>query len=282
MSANGGSYGKVWDRFWPEAKRAKWSSDMVVLGLYLLTCRHHVAEGIYYIPKGYIAADLGWETRRTDDALQALRDDGFARYDEDAEVVLLPSALRYNRPDNEKHVKGVVNKLRALPETPLLQEFLEIADAVDDRVSNGYRNSTDFSSSRSSSKELMPSSDGREEACVKNTHAAKKENPLTPDFLDWWTAWGKRGSRADAALCYAFWIARGASPADLLTAARNYLADCRRCERKQKDGATFLAKKPNRWEEWLERGDVDQRQKYRHPDGTVRYQDDDSLVPCET
>ncbi len=161
--------------------------------------------------------------------------------------------------------------------TPNDGDAPEFEPDVRERFANGTRTVRECSSLKS--RELR---EEKEEACVKNTHAAKKENPLTPDFLDWWTAWGKRGSRADAALCYAFWIARGASPADLLTAARNYLADCRRCERKQKDGATFLAKKPNRWEEWLERGDVDQRQKYRHPDGTVRYQDDDSLVPCKT
>jgi hypothetical protein len=95
---------------------------------------------------------------------------------------------------------------------------------------------------------------------VGKSHRAKTETldlkvksirEFEPDFSPWWETYGKVGSRADARLCYLHWRGEGASREDLLTAAGNYRAWCLATDTLQKHGATFLAKKPNRWEEWV-------------------------------
>lgn len=71
------------------------------------------------------------------------------------------------------------------------------------------------------------------------------------DFASWWEAYGKLGSRADAELLYVHWRERGATPQDLLAAATNYRAHCAQQDSIMLHGRTFLAKKPNRWQEWV-------------------------------
>ena len=67
------------------------------------------------------------------------------------------------------------------------------------------------------------------------------------DFILWWGAYGKVGSRADANDLYRYWRNHGASPEDLVVAATNYRAWCVHTNTSQKHGSTFLSKKPNRW-----------------------------------
>lgn len=76
------------------------------------------------------------------------------------------------------------------------------------------------------------------------------------DFEEWWAAYGKVGSRADAERLYRFWRTKGAEREDLLTAARVYRSHCERTDCKMQHARTFLAKPPKgaraRWYEWAE------------------------------
>jgi hypothetical protein len=76
------------------------------------------------------------------------------------------------------------------------------------------------------------------------------------DFTEWWTAYGKIGSKADAERLYQFWRGKGAERADLLTAAVTYRAHCERTDCKMQHARTFLAKPQKgaraRWYEWAE------------------------------
>jgi hypothetical protein len=74
---------------------------------------------------------------------------------------------------------------------------------------------------------------------------------LTPDFVAWWETYGKVGSRADAAVLYGYWRQHGAQTEDLVAAATNYRTDCLSRSSYQAHGRTFLAKTPNRWQEWV-------------------------------
>ncbi len=70
-------------------------------------------------------------------------------------------------------------------------------------------------------------------------------------FETWWTAYGKVGSKADAYMLWQHWRRQGAAEKDLLLAARNFRASDPRFPEFQKEGRTFLARKPNRWLEWV-------------------------------
>jgi len=160
MTSAWGTYGKVWGRFWTEARSAEWSDDMTILGLYLLTSPHHVSEGLYVIPKAYISDDLDWQMERVDETFSLLEKDGFSRYDAKTRVVFLPNALKYQPPVGPKQVKGAFNRVSALPKTVLMQDFLSVADTVCPDLSILYRNTIDTASiplalcSSSNSKEL--------------------------------------------------------------------------------------------------------------------------------
>lgn len=78
----------------------------------------------------------------------------------------------------------------------------------------------------------------------------------TADFAEWWTAYGRIGSKADAERLYRFWRGKGAERADLLTAARVYRDHCAATDCKMQHARTFLAKPTKgaraRWYEWAE------------------------------
>lgn len=83
------------------------------------------------------------------------------------------------------------------------------------------------------------------------TLRSKALRDFGPDFGPWWDAYGNKKDRSDALELYVYWREQGASREDLLIAAKNYRASDARFPEYQKLARTFLAKKPNRWEEWV-------------------------------
>src|SRR5438128_2861858 len=112
---------RVSPRYW-SGDRSAWSDREKLLGLYLLTCPHRTTEGLYYLPKGYIGTDLGWTPRQIDEALATLLAVGFVKYDEAAQVVLLPKALKRQRPTTVKQIAGAVRQLELVPDTGLFED----------------------------------------------------------------------------------------------------------------------------------------------------------------
>jgi hypothetical protein len=129
---------RVSPRYWSGSRRS-WNDREKLLGLYLLTCPHRTTEGLYHLPKGYIATDLGWTTRQVDEALATLLADGFLRYDDEAEVVLLPKALKRQRPTTVKQIAGAVRSLERVPDSPLWEPFMRACDEFAPPLSEAIR-----------------------------------------------------------------------------------------------------------------------------------------------
>lgn len=91
---------------------------------------------------------------------------------------------------------------------------------------------------------------------VDNSPSPSESDTDGGDFAEWWTAYGKVGSKADAERLYRFWRSKGAERADLLAAAQVYRAHCERTDCKMQHARTFLAKPQKgsraRWYEWAE------------------------------
>jgi len=102
---------------------------MVTLALYLLTCEHRTTEGLYRLPREYMAADLpdGWTLARVTASLAQLVSQGFVQYDDKARVVFLPKAMKYQRPDNGNQQTAAIRNLENLPPTMLSDGFFEAA-----------------------------------------------------------------------------------------------------------------------------------------------------------
>jgi hypothetical protein len=126
------SYHKVYRLFWKDPKVRGWlragEDRTVFLALYMLTCDHKNSEGLYYLPKDYVGADLGWEADAVGERMAHLLDKRFIEYDEDAEVVFVCNALKYHEPKSKLQLKGAISALEQVPPTPLLTSFLTAAE----------------------------------------------------------------------------------------------------------------------------------------------------------
>jgi hypothetical protein len=247
MSRDDPTYWRVSPKFWRHALVHGWSEDARQLAFYLLTCPHRTTEGLYWLPTGYMASDLAWVTSRVEATLAELEAQDFVRYDAEASIVLMPKAMKYQRPDNPNQVKAAIRHLEELPKTCLFAAFLEAADryaqplaqALRKGLPQGYTYPLALALAPALTQELPPDSG---ESCVD----------LSEDFERWWKHYGRIGSKADALGCYLHWRKHGASEAELTLAATRYLAHCRQTQTSIKHAATFLAKKPNRWKEWAD------------------------------
>jgi len=101
-----------------------------MLGIYLLTCEHKTTEGLFALPLEYALADLPgrWSIPKIKKALGELEAHGFAYYDHDSGVVLLPHAMKIQRPDAPGQRTAAKGKLAALPATSLWSRFLQAAE----------------------------------------------------------------------------------------------------------------------------------------------------------
>lgn len=113
--------------YWKSAKRKGWDEATKSLGVYLLSCHHRNLEGLYFLPREYMAADHGWTLDELERPFSVLLTDGFVMYDDDAEVILLPNALAYHTPKSENHIKGAMNALQLVPNTPKLWPYFLLA-----------------------------------------------------------------------------------------------------------------------------------------------------------
>ena len=120
-------YQRVFTRFWQDPKVRRWPDHQKLLGSYLLTCPHRTSEGLFWLPHGYVAQDLGWSIERVSEGYSGLIETGFCAYDDISETVLLCKALKYEAPAGPKQIAGAINRLADVPPTPL---FAQLRDAA--------------------------------------------------------------------------------------------------------------------------------------------------------
>lgn len=109
-------YGRVHTSLWASDTLAGISDDARLLALYLLTCSHSTMGGIYRLPDGYVAEDLGWTTERFHSCLETLSDRGFIRYCQKAKWVWIVKFLVWNRPENPNQWKAIRKLFVSVPE----------------------------------------------------------------------------------------------------------------------------------------------------------------------
>jgi hypothetical protein len=133
MTAYHPVYPAVWDRTMRELGHAA-----QLVRCYLLTCPSRASEGLFHMPVGIVAHDLGLTAEQVTKALAELIEGQLVDHDPDAEVVLDRTALRFtplrNGVDREtgetkvdKRIAGAIRKLRQVPPTRLLHELHRLA-----------------------------------------------------------------------------------------------------------------------------------------------------------
>lgn len=135
------NYYRVSPKFWLWARRRSLTDAETSLAFYLLTCEHRNLEGLYRLPLPYVAADLGWPAEKVSETLASVIVTGFAAHDADAEMILIPKALKHQAPTTDKQIIGAVSQLERIPRTCLWSAFRmacrshcpKLADALDSR-----------------------------------------------------------------------------------------------------------------------------------------------------
>jgi uncharacterized phage protein (TIGR02220 family) len=106
------------------------------LWIYLLTGHHTDGlPGLYLVGEAALAESLGWPLEDLRKQFAALQSLGMALADWNAHVVYLPNALRYQAPNNPKHLQGWGKAFRRVPECALRAAWLQ--QLKDDAVRRG-------------------------------------------------------------------------------------------------------------------------------------------------
>jgi hypothetical protein len=121
-------FNKVDTSFWIDEKVRAWDYKTKFLALYILTNQHRYSEGLYRLPKHYIAGDLSISIEEVEQLLNNLIGNGFIAYDEKNSIILIKRALKYSPIINKNHQKSALKKLNELPKSYLFNEFLNLAE----------------------------------------------------------------------------------------------------------------------------------------------------------
>lgn len=100
-----------------------------VLAFYLLTCPSASWIGLYYLALPTLQHETGLSADATRRAFAALREIGFAFYDDDSEQVWVPEMARFQIGDelkpNDKKILGIKKDLESLTGSPFVGAFIE-------------------------------------------------------------------------------------------------------------------------------------------------------------
>lgn len=134
-------FGKVHSTFWSSPTIAAMSDDGKLLALYLMTCGHGTIAGVFRLPDGYIAEDLGagWSSNRVADAFANLAAHDFARRCAETKWVWIVKHLDWNRPENPNQKKSTAKVAISVPEQCAWQaEFIRgAADLLGNLIPSG-------------------------------------------------------------------------------------------------------------------------------------------------
>ena len=124
-------YRKIDPRFWSDERVRKLNTVEKAVALYLFTAQSN-RIGLFYLSTAKATQELGMETlpKRSPNVTQTF-EEGFAKvcrtlnigWDEEAQVLYLPTWWKYNHPENGNVLKGALKDLHEVPKTRLFAEF---------------------------------------------------------------------------------------------------------------------------------------------------------------
>ncbi len=125
---------KIHDGIWASMKRKDVSQAGRLMFIYLFSNVHRNIIGLYHLPLEYVSADLGEPLVKIKATVKELLDKGLIVYDYDTNYVLVRGYLEHNPLINTNAVKSAVEKVREVPDTLILQDFLTVLE----QLSNSY------------------------------------------------------------------------------------------------------------------------------------------------
>ena len=116
-------YVNIATRIWHDEKIRTLPEDARSLFMYLLTSPHSNMCGIYFLPALYACHDLQWDEPRYRAALAELGSRCVIKYDGD--IIFIKNFVRYNPIKGPKQAVGAAKRLKEVPETKLIHDFVK-------------------------------------------------------------------------------------------------------------------------------------------------------------
>lgn len=121
-------FSKVNSSFWIDEEVRNWDVKTKQLAIYILTNQHRNSEGLFRLPKYYMAGDLNLKLKEINEIVDTLIQADFIEYDDENSIILIKKALKYDPTRNKNHQKAAVKKLKELPKSDLFISFLSLAE----------------------------------------------------------------------------------------------------------------------------------------------------------
>ena len=118
-------YQKVFTQIWHDEKFCKLSEDAKILFIYMLTCPHGNAVGVFVLPDQYAVADLGWDFKRYAKPFKELLSEGLILHDPVARLICIVNHLKHNPLENENQAKAASKIVSSLPKSALYSAILK-------------------------------------------------------------------------------------------------------------------------------------------------------------
>lgn len=127
------NYVKICASFWNEIinkKMKPFRSTLIIVSLYVQTCRHANVLGLYYLPLSYIAYDTGIDEKKVRAAMKYLQETHFCSYDFNHEYIWIHEMAMEQvgeKLDADSDLIDVINHFyHSIPALSFLKDFFEI------------------------------------------------------------------------------------------------------------------------------------------------------------
>lgn len=117
-------FGLIYTQFWTSPDIRGLSNEARLLAAYLLTNQHCTMTGLYRIPVGYVAEDLGWDHDTVSKGFDELCHMGFITREEPNDWTLVHKFLKWNTLKNQKHAIGFEKVYDQIPDSVNLKSSL--------------------------------------------------------------------------------------------------------------------------------------------------------------
>ena len=228
--------------FWKDDKVLNdFSPEDKYFMLYLLTNPHTTQLGVYHLPIKVASVELGYSRESILVLLDRFENKyGIIRFNSTTSEIAIKNYLRYSIVKGGKPVMDCLEKeYKTIKDISLVGYVLNHLNNIDSM----YLNNTVI---EFMNKYINDNDNERyvDESYHESSESQKKGENYICAFDEFWKAYPRRKDKARAYKCYLARLNDGYTEEQLLTACKNYAAECKRNkteERYIKHGATFLS-----------------------------------------
>ena len=123
---------------WNDDKFPYVSDDCQLVFFHVMTTPLSSPFGLYKASLEMLASEKRWPVKRYAKGYREGYAKGFLKYDEKAQVLLIPNFVKYNLPDNPKVLQSWGKIYQEIPDSPLKTEFYHILKGYLERYRKGY------------------------------------------------------------------------------------------------------------------------------------------------